>query len=60
MNESVLRAIINLLAISVSIDGVDKEERETIRRFLYENVGDESVDKYSQLFDEYVRRRIMK
>ncbi len=58
MNEQVLRAIIHLLAISVTIDGVAEEERDTIRKFLYENVDDDSVEKYLRLFDEYIRASV--
>jgi ABC-type multidrug transport system ATPase subunit/uncharacterized tellurite resistance protein B-like protein len=58
VNEQVLRAIIHLLAISVTIDGVAEEERDTIRKFLYENVDDDSVEKYLRLFDEYIRASV--
>ncbi|MDJ1470005.1 ATP-binding cassette domain-containing protein [Xanthocytophaga flava] len=55
MREQVLKAILQLLAISARIDGISEEERETIRKFLYENVDDESVPTYIRAFENYLK-----
>ncbi len=44
-----------MLAISAKIDGISEEERETIRKFLYENVDDESVPIYIRTFENYLK-----
>ncbi len=55
MREQVLKAILQLLAINARIDGISEEERETIRKFLYENVDDDSVPLYVRSFEKYLK-----
>ncbi len=47
-----------MLAISAKIDGISEEERETIRKFLYENVDDESVPTYIRTFENYLKTSV--
>ncbi len=55
MREQVLKAILQLLAISAVIDGISEDEHETIRKFLYENVDDGSVARYMRMFESYLK-----
>jgi len=55
VKEQILKAILQLLAISAKLDGISEEERETIRNFLYENVDDESVPYYIRTFENYLK-----
>lgn len=52
MSEELLRAIIQLLAIVAKEDQVTADERDTIAKFLAENLNKEEVQKYLKLFDK--------
>jgi len=52
MSEELLKAIIQLLAIVAKEDQVTEDERETIEKFLSENLNKEDVQKYLKLFDK--------
>jgi len=54
MSEPVLKAIIQLLAMSASIDGViTASEREVTCSFLDEHLNQEEVPRFEKLFDDY-------
>ncbi|TAF65174.1 MAG: ATP-binding cassette domain-containing protein [Cytophagales bacterium] len=56
MSENVLKAIIQLLAISASVDGeVSSSEREVTFDFIEEHLSTDQVTTYIQLFDEYTQ-----
>ena len=52
MSEELLKAIIQLLAIVAKEDQVTADERDTIEKFLNENLNKEEVQKYMKLFDK--------
>ena len=52
MSEELLKAIIQLLAIVAKEDQVTADERDTIEKFLSENLNKEEVQKYLKLFDK--------
>ena len=53
MSEKVLEAIIQLLAISANLDGVNEYEKKVIRKFLTEQINDELVPHYMHTFDDF-------
>jgi ABC-type multidrug transport system ATPase subunit/uncharacterized tellurite resistance protein B-like protein len=53
MSEKVLRAIIQLLAASAQVDGVDETEKKIIRKFLEDSFGEDVVETYMNLFERY-------
>lgn len=58
MSEKVLRAIIQLLAASAQVDGVNENERLLIQKFLEDNFGEEYIEKYLELFDKYASQNV--
>ena len=55
MSEKLLKAIINLLAIVAKEDEVTEDERNSIEKFLVENIGKEEAAKYIRFFDRISR-----
>ncbi len=54
MSEPVLKSIIQLLAISATVDGIlSDSERKVVHDFIFENVNDDSARKYIGLFNDY-------
>ncbi len=54
MSEAVLKSIIQLLALSATVDGkVSDSERKVIYDFIYENLGDDLAKAFISLFNEY-------
>jgi ABC-type multidrug transport system ATPase subunit/uncharacterized tellurite resistance protein B-like protein len=54
MSEPVLKSIIQLLAISATIDGIlSDSERKVVHDFIFENVNDDAARTYIGLFNEY-------
>lgn len=54
MSEPVLKSIIQLMAISASVDGViSASEKRVIRDFIQEQLSAEETDTFIQLFNEY-------
>ncbi|WP_027000016.1 ATP-binding cassette domain-containing protein [Eisenibacter elegans] len=54
MSEPILKAIIQLLAISASVDGtVTESEKKVTYDFISENLNYDDVPRFQQLFDEY-------
>ncbi len=54
MSEPVLKSIIQLLAISATIDGVlSDSERKIVHDFIFENINNDSARTYIGLFNEY-------
>ena len=59
MSENLLKAIIKLLVIIAKEEGTILEsEKKTIRSFLYENINEEDIPFYLQIFDTYVEEII--
>ncbi|MDX1904268.1 MAG: ATP-binding cassette domain-containing protein [Thermonemataceae bacterium] len=58
MSEKILRAILQLLAASAQVDGLDDKETEIIKKFLSENFNDELVGKYLALFHTYSSQQL--
>ena len=58
MSEELLKAIIQLLAIVAKEDQVTEDERDTIAKFLNENLNKEEVAKYLKLFDELTKNTV--
>ncbi len=55
MSEELLKAIIRLLVIVAKEEGVvDETEKDSVRNFLYENVGREDTRYYLDLLDTYL------
>ncbi|HAC25014.1 MAG TPA: ABC transporter ATP-binding protein [Cytophagales bacterium] len=54
MSELVLRAIIRLFAIVAKEDTVTQTERETIKKFLLEQLTEKRVPAYLELFDKCI------
>ncbi|MCU0447853.1 MAG: ATP-binding cassette domain-containing protein [Microscillaceae bacterium] len=55
MNEAVLKSIIQLLAISATIDGdLSESERQVIHEFIYEHINDEQAGNFISLFNDYI------
>lgn len=57
MSEAILRALMQLFALIIDIDevrGISERERQIIRSFLNRQLSSELVDKYLQVFDEYL------
>lgn len=54
MSEPVLKSIIQLMAISASVDGViSASEKRVITDFIHEQLSAEATDAFIQLFNEY-------
>lgn len=54
MSEPVLKSIIQLLAISATIDGEIREsERRVIYEFIYDNLNEDQAKSYINLFNDY-------
>ncbi len=54
MSEPVLKSIIQLLALSATIDGqVSNSERKIIYDFIYENLSEENAQNFISLFNDY-------
>ena len=57
MSEAILRALMQLFALIIDIDEVHEisdRERDIIRSFLNRQLSSELVEKYMQVFDEYL------
>ncbi|MBR9998427.1 MAG: ATP-binding cassette domain-containing protein [Cyclobacteriaceae bacterium] len=54
MSEQLLKAIILLFAILAKIDGLSKDERITIRNFLYSRLNDATASYYFSLFNQLI------
>jgi ABC-type multidrug transport system ATPase subunit/uncharacterized tellurite resistance protein B-like protein len=55
MNETVLKSIIQLLAISATIDGdISESERRVIHEFIHEHINDEQAKSFISLFNDYI------
>ncbi len=53
MSEEILRALMELFAIIIKQDGgLSEQEKEYVRRFLLQQIGDESGEEYFRLFLE--------
>ena len=55
MSDKVLQAIIQLFAISAHLDGINEYEKRVIRKFLGEQVNEELVKHYMELFEDFAR-----
>ena len=54
MSEQLLKAIILLFAILAKIDGLSKDERLTIRNFLFSRLNEETANYYFALFNQLI------
>jgi ABC transport system ATP-binding/permease protein len=54
MSEQLLKAIILLFAIIAKVDGLSKDERITIRNFLYNRLNDATAGYYFSLFNQLI------
>jgi uncharacterized tellurite resistance protein B-like protein len=54
MSEQLLKAIILLFAILAKIDGLSKDERFTIRNFLFSRLNEETANYYFTLFNQLI------
>jgi ABC-type multidrug transport system ATPase subunit/uncharacterized tellurite resistance protein B-like protein len=54
MSEKLLKAILHLFAIVAKEDGVQQEEKASIKEFLEENLGQEDVVHYMDLLELYI------
>ncbi len=54
MSEQLLKAIILLFAILAKIDGLSKDERITIRNFLFSRLNEETANYYFSLFSQLI------
>ncbi len=54
MSEQLLKAIILLFAIIAKIDGVSKNERTTIRNFLFNRLNEATASYYFSLFNQLI------
>jgi len=54
MSEEVLKALMQLFALIVKQDaGVEANEEEYVQNFLAQQLNDETVDEYMELFAEF-------
>jgi ABC-type multidrug transport system ATPase subunit len=56
MSESILKALMRLFAIiaHVNKDGVSQTSRSIVESYLNQHLGQQQVDEYLKLFDEYI------
>jgi len=54
MSEQLLKAIILLFAILAKVDGLSKDERKTIRNFLYSRLNEATANYYFSLFNQLI------
>jgi len=54
MSEQLLKAIILLFAIIAKIDGISKNERVTIRNFLFNRLNESTANYYFSLFNQLI------
>ncbi len=53
MSEEILRALVQLFAITTKQDGVSMEEREFVINFFKQELALDSVDTYTELYDKF-------
>ena len=58
MSEAILKALMQLFALIVDIDEIDQiseEERAIVRSFLSRQLSSELVERYMEVFDDYLQ-----
>ncbi|MCH8330773.1 MAG: hypothetical protein IH946_05250, partial [Bacteroidetes bacterium] len=56
MNEKLLNALMELFAIIAGIEGLTEKGRGVVEVFLRQWVTLDAIDKYTELFDHYVKK----
>ena len=57
MSENILKALMQLFAIVVGVEGISKNSRSIVESFLKQQLNQELVEEYLQLFDEFVEKQ---
>ncbi|MGB0403805.1 MAG: ATP-binding cassette domain-containing protein [Salibacteraceae bacterium] len=56
MNESVLKALMQLFAVVAQVDGINDKSKSTVSLFLLDEVGVQLSGKYLDIYDEFIQK----
>ncbi|MEQ9062755.1 MAG: ATP-binding cassette domain-containing protein [Vicingaceae bacterium] len=57
MSENILKALMQLFAIVVEVEGISKNSRLIVESFLKQQLNQELVEEYLSLFDEFIAKQ---
>jgi len=60
MSEKILKALMQLFAIVVEVEGISKNSRSIVQSFLKEQLNQDLVEEYLTLFDQFVEKQTSK